>query len=598
MNDSADVPDGPAHLQAGAPGSEFTLRTTTRLVDVGLVAYDKKGHPVTDLKQSDFEIYDNGRKQEIKYFVQASQTAAPTPAAPAGQAASVPAEEVITNRPAASTAPATRPASQESHSSVLLVDASNLAWGDLSYAREEMLRFLKGLPAGEWVGLYILRSFGFQVLVEPTGDHAEVVARLSKWMPTAQDLSRAQDEEQRNRQHIDWVARASDLNYVNGNEATVAETSTSNNGYPSEAVKYPMDARLQDLGSNPERDALLLLVGVARHLAAFPGHKNLVWVASDNVLADWNYNVTRFEKTAKFLDPLSIRARETMNEAHVSLYPLDASQLEPGGIGADIRNRNVHQVGGSGRDTEQMGLGDAAPVMKPGRETAEMHQDTHSIQGAFRDLAEATGGRALRRAGDIAAELNGIAEDGRAAYLLSFTPDSPADDKYHLITVKLGARHDLALRYRTGYFYDKDPATLKERFQRAVWQPRDINDIALTAIPSGSAQARALKVSVAATELEMAQTGDSQSGEFWTDKLDIFLIERSDDALHAKVTGRTLSLHLRPETYQKVLREGIPFDQSLPSTAGAGSVRVIVVDENSGRMGSVTLPAQRLVPTS
>jgi hypothetical protein len=227
-----------------------------------------------------------------------------------------------------------------------------------------------------------------------------------------------------------------------------------------------------------------------------------------------------------------------------------------------------------------------------------MHQDTHPIQGTFRDLAEATGGRALRRAGDIASELNGIAADGRAAYLLSFTPDGPADDKYHLITVKLAALHDLTLRYRTGYLYDREPATLKQRFERAVWQPRDMNDIALTAIPCGSPQSRVLKVGVAATDLEMAQSGDSQAGEFWTDRLDIFLIERDDDTLHAKVTGRTLALRLHPATYQKVLREGIPFDQPLPSRPGAGSLRVIVVDENSGRMGSVTLPANALTPPS
>jgi hypothetical protein len=227
-----------------------------------------------------------------------------------------------------------------------------------------------------------------------------------------------------------------------------------------------------------------------------------------------------------------------------------------------------------------------------------MHQDTHAIQGTFRDLAEATGGRALRRAGDIAAELNGIAADGRSAYLLSFTPDGPADDKYHLITVKLAARHDLTLRYRTGYMYDKEPATLKQRFQRAVWQPRDMNDIALSATASGSAQARVLKVGVAATDLEMAQGGDVHTGEFWTDRLDIFLIERDDDTLHAKVTGRTLGLRLHPETYQKVLREGISFDQPLPSKPGAGSLRVIVVDENSGRMGSATLPAYALPPAS
>ncbi len=59
---SADIPNTPARTASAAPSSAFTLRTTTRLVDVGLVAYDKKGHPVTDLKQSDFEIYDNGRK--------------------------------------------------------------------------------------------------------------------------------------------------------------------------------------------------------------------------------------------------------------------------------------------------------------------------------------------------------------------------------------------------------------------------------------------------------------------------------------------------------------------------------------------------------
>jgi hypothetical protein len=125
-----------------------------------------------------------------------------------------------------------------------------------------------------------------------------------------------------------------------------------------------------------------------------------------------------------------------------------------------------------------------------------------------------------------------------------------------------------------------------------------MNDIALTAIASGSAQTRVLKIGIAATDLEMAQNGNSQTGEFWTDRLDIFLIERDDDTLHAKVTGRTLGLRLRAATYQKVLREGIPFDQPLPSKPGAGSLRVIVVDENSGRMGSVTLPANALPPPS
>ncbi len=218
-----------------------------------------------------------------------------------------------------------------------------------------------------------------------------------------------------------------------------------------------------------------------------------------------------------------------------------------------------------------------------------MQQDAHPIQGEFRELAEATGGRALRRAGDIAAELNGIADDGRAAYLLSFTPDVPADNKYHLLTVKLTNRRNLTLRYRTGYVFEEDPATIKERFERAVWQSRDLTEIAISATFVEDAKQRALRLNVAATDLEM-----SQGEERWTDKLDFFLIERDDAAVHAKVTGRTLGFRLLPATYQKVLHEGINFDQLLPVAPKGGSLRVVVVDENSGRMGSITIPASAI----
>jgi len=78
------------------------------------------------------------------------------------------------------------------------------------------------------------------------------------------------------------------------------------------------------------------------------------------------------------------------------------------------------------------------------------------------------------------------------------------------------------------------------------------------------------------------------------DKLDVFLIQRDDEGLHAKVTGQTLSLRLKPATYAKLLQDGIPFDQYIVKKPDTGSVRIVVVDENSGRMGSVTIPAGAL----
>src|SRR5262245_40385891 len=46
-----------------APGSGFTTATTAVVVDV--VVRDQKGAPVVDLKQSDFELFEDEVKQKI-----------------------------------------------------------------------------------------------------------------------------------------------------------------------------------------------------------------------------------------------------------------------------------------------------------------------------------------------------------------------------------------------------------------------------------------------------------------------------------------------------------------------------------------------------
>jgi hypothetical protein len=55
-------------------------------------------------------------------------------------------------------------------------------------------------------------------------------------------------------------------------------------------------------------------------------------------------------------------------------------------------------------------------------------------------------------------------------------------------------------------------------------------------------------------------------------------------------------LRLKPATYQKLLRDGIPFDEFVGKKQNSGTLRIIVVDEDSGRIGSITLPAAALRP--
>jgi hypothetical protein len=280
-----------------------------------------------------------------------------------------------------------------------------------------------------------------------------------------------------------------------------------------------------------------------------------------------------------------------MNEAHVALYPLDASHLEGSGIDADLQTRNVAVEPGA----VNVPTGNKQPALdnlqvsgdaRGGRNTAQMQQDVHAIQGGMRQFAEGTGGRAIGRSGDITNALNSVVQDGLATYLLSFSPDTVADDQYHLLTVKLTTRRGVTLRYRTGYYYAKEATTLKERFQRAMWQPLDLNEIAVSAHPTTSADGVALKLNIAAGDLALKQDHDRL-----VDKLDIFLIQRDRDEVRARVTGQSLGLALLPATYQKLLAQGLPFEQVVHQVQDAGSVRIIVVDGNSGRMGSITVPA-------
>jgi VWFA-related protein len=565
------VPDEPTN-QAPSQSGNYQLKLTSRLVDVGIVAYDKKGHPVKDLKTEDFEIYDNGQKQEVRFFTPFS-TEATAPAADPGS------DHSFSNR-SGDTGPSASTAS-EGGATILLIDESHIAWPDMSHARQEILKFLGNVAPGERVGLYTMTPLGFRVLQEITTNHPALTAALQKWMPTAQSAALAQEEETRNRQSFNEVHNTADLNSVNGNFTEVPDT------------EQTVDPQLRTMGSNPARASLIILRMVARHLSAVPGHKNLVWVSSDNVFADWQSQQVAIDKSPKQVDSFALHAQEAMNDAHAAVFPMDISQLESAAINADIRTRNV-ELNQAAADMASQNGGSVSTNLNPGRNTAEMQQDMHPIQGPIRQVAEATGGRVIQRAGDLSAALAGVVEDGHATYLVSFYPQGPADDQYHNITVKLASKQKgLTLRYRTGYLYSKEPSTLKDRFQQAVWRPLDVSEISVTAgvtsMNSPSNPGAKINLDILAGDL-----GLQQQASRWMDKLDIFFIQRDDAGLRAQVEGQTLGLRLKPSTYQNLLSAGIPFEHVVQLKPGMASLRVLVVDENSGRMGSVTIPGPAL----
>jgi VWFA-related protein len=429
---------------------------------------------------------------------------------------------------------------------------------------------------GERVGLYTTTGKSIRILTEATSDHAALIATLQKWTPSAQSIARAQQEESRNRQQIDELQHPADLAAVNG-------TPTD-----EQALQNVSDPQLRNMGDSATRDSMMLFTTVARHLAVIPGRKNLVWISSDNVFATWQDRGVSNERGPDSLDNPARHALEAMNDAQVSVFPLDASQLEGGAITADLQHRNV-ELTQAATDVAALGGGSTGREMAPGRNIAQMQNDSRAIQQPIQQVADATGGRIIRRAGDQAANIAAIVNEGHALYLVSFSPDIPADNRYHAITVKLVEKHGVVLRYRSGYFFAKEPDTLKERFQQAVWQSTDLAEISLSVIVTPGSEGATIKLTISAADLALDQHDERRLGN-----LDILFIQRDDSGLRGKVDGQSLNLNLTPDTYREVMRTGVPITHLVQLHPATTSLRILVVDNSSARIGSVTIPAADL----
>ncbi|MFP5249242.1 MAG: VWA domain-containing protein, partial [Acidobacteriota bacterium] len=462
-----DFPQTPASLPSASSPSGFALSLNSRLVDVDVTAFDKKGRPVTDLTKDDFVLNNDGRKQALRSFTPMSGAARPKLQSPAPAAAPV----LYSNLSAAAGSGGSgTDESTAVSSTILLLDESSLDFADLNHARSQILKFLDRLPPSEPVGLYVRTGSEFRILARETSDHAALISALQHWKPTPSDLARAQEAERRNRQQFDYVDSPSEMQYVNGNtggtmapaQAPPLTTVMVNSGSNPRS-----DPRLMTEGQDPVHNALTALVAVAARMNAIPGHKNLIWIVSDNVLANWTDQAPGLDQGADRVGNRSLAVQEALNDAHVSLFPLDASQLETTATDASLQNDSVQL--NPAVSSEYPGTSDAGAPRTGSREKAGSLQDAHAVQPAIQFMAQATGGRVFRRSDNLEGDLQSIVAQGNAAYLLSFAPDVPPDGKYHRITVTVPGRRGIRLRYREGYFYAEEPTTLKARFKQAVW---------------------------------------------------------------------------------------------------------------------------------
>jgi VWFA-related protein len=551
---------------AGLPGSQDAqskFESRPRRVDINAVVYDKRDHLVKNLTSSDFEIYDNGQKQGIDFFSESTIDAGIPPAT------SATADHVFPNHTAEPFVNSSTRLSTEPGATILLIDEAQVAWKDLTYARDQMLHFLGGLAPGEPVGLYVLTSRGLRVLEEVTADHQALKSQLQNWTPSTGAAPPPQN----------------------------VSTHGTNNGEPVEALgsNTPIHANNKDDDQNSASSPYARIVlGMARHLALLPGHKNLIWITREDALGSMHDQKPKYGK-GQGDDGLVVTLEEAMREARTTIFTLDALQLEAASEPAHAPRKDLTQLAqesipertppGSGSHSGQGNLSADNAFDQHLAPTPDQQHVEHAGMPALLFVAETTGGRKIHMTGDLATSLTPAVEGDNATYTIGFSPSSAADGKSHRMQVKLKDKRGFKVRHSAGYFYANEPDSLKERVQQAIWQPADLTEIGLSVIPVPATKGVNLKLNIDAGDLALKQ----QNGR-WMDSLDVFVAEEDTTGLQLRMNTYSLNLQLTPATYDKVRQEGITRDQFVEEAPDCGLVRILVLDENSGRIGSVTIP--------
>jgi VWFA-related protein len=246
------------------------FRSTTKLVQVSVVAQDQDGKPVSDLRREDFSVLDKGAPQEIRLFL--SENAASPPAKPTAPGS-------FTNQVAA-------PEGSRRGYSVILFDNLNTGFEHTARARLKALEAFKAIPDGDRIALYSLWC-QFQVIREFTTDRDSLLQQLHAFLPAAGAVCAGSVPVQ---DPLPANGRPSMADLIDP-QAAIARARAAEDA-----------ARIASLQAGTITDQEMMMI--ADYLAGIPGRKNLIWIAQ------------------KF--PLSPAALQRLMNAGVAIYPIDA----------------------------------------------------------------------------------------------------------------------------------------------------------------------------------------------------------------------------------------------------------------------------------
>lgn len=335
----------------------------------------------------------------------------------------------------------------------------------------------------------------------------------------------------------------------------------------NEAIKATFGMRPIDLDIDTRvRATFSTLSMVAARLAAVPGRKNIVWI-THGVPISLAPNRTL---TGDWIDytPYVRQLSNTLDRADTSIY---AVQQSPPG---SLQNQ--------GADMGRSLPGESAPASP----MAGMGSEE-----TLAEFASLTGGRAYQN-NDIVGAIKQAVNDAKQSYLLSYAPPPENwDGKFHKLRVTC-RRKGVKLQTRQGYYAFAEQGAsgkqVQDAMEAAILSPFDAAEVGLRATSSLlTADAPAVHLEI---RIDLADVKLTPEAGAFTGQLAVRFVEYQSDGAMRQSKPATLSLHLTPEQRGEALKEGYVLTQDLSVSPQTQKIRVIVFDDESAAIGSLSIP--------
>jgi VWFA-related protein len=534
-------------LPAPQPEQDEVVRITTNLVQIDAVVTDKKGQPVTDLKPEDFEITEDGRRQEITNLSFVSTGAAPQPARPAAT-------------PADKNAPPVPPVSlrpeQVRRTMALVVDDLGLSFESIYYARRALRKFVdEQMQPGDMVAI-IRTSGGVGALQQFTSDKRQLYAAIER---------------------LRWYVRGrADVSAF----APIDSTRVNAEDEPSDD-KNAIGIRDPSDDANAFRSEIFAVgtLGavnyIVRGLRELPGRKSVL------LISDGFRLFTRGGESRRVLEALQ-RLTDLANRASVVIYTMDARGLQPTSLTAadNVAGLSMQQI------EEQLS----------GRRDELFETQTGLIY-----LAKQTGGFSVRNTNDLTTGIRRVLEDQSGYYLIGYRPEESTFDpktgqrRFHRLSVKV-KRPGLQVRSRSGFYGVSDERAVPVRRTRgeqlvgALISPFNSSaiDLRLTSLFGNDARAGSYMRSLLYINAKNLTFKEEADG-WYKSVLDVMALTFGDNGQVIDQVNRTQTVRVRGETYRNVLKNGLVYFLNVPvKKAGAYQLRVAVRDDATQQVGSAS----------